>query len=291
VLPARLTDEQRRVLVKYARLPRSVTRQEWAAALRAFDLLHAGRVTVAGETLTFQAFYVRWIDTPYASPFIEELLEATDAEADGERLTRAYGQQIMRQLAQRGLVGTSPEVRALLTYCVYWWRSFSKGYIREVAVFRDLEQSGIVFEAHDLRDAARRRSVYDLTVLGRPGDVKPSTYFIHTARAFPLRCDFYIVRLWDERANAWLDLVLLKPEAWRELDGEPTPCTWESILSILPEAAELAVRGETLIIVPYAGWKARVLSRQSTARGSRTWRKSEWTTFPLRSSRECWMIC
>jgi len=48
ILPALLTDEQRRLLVKYARLPRSLTRAEWGLALAAFDLLHAGRVILDG---------------------------------------------------------------------------------------------------------------------------------------------------------------------------------------------------------------------------------------------------
>jgi len=263
VVPAQLTDEQRRLLVKYVRLPRSVTRAEWVQALAAFDLLHAGRVTWGSETLTFQAFYLRCIDTVHATVFVEELLTTTDAEVDGAQLAEKYWKQIVTTLTSQGVTGDAVEVRALLAYCLYWWRSFSKGYIREVAVFRDLEQSGVAFEAHDLRDPAQRRSAYDLTVLGRSGDVKTSTYFIHTTRAFPLRCDFYIVRLWDETVHQWLDLVLLKPDAWRELDGEPTPCTWETVARVLPTVAQVLVRSETLVVVLYAEWKARVRHKQS----------------------------
>ncbi len=269
VLPAQLTDEQRRLLVKYARLPRSVTRAEWRLALAAFDLLHAGRVTWGSETLTFQAFYLRSIDAAHATPFIEELLRTADVEAEGTRLTEKHWGQIVAALTEQGVVGDAVEVRALLAYCLYWWRSFSKGYIREVVVFRDLEQSGIAFDAHDLRDPTQRRSAYDLTVLEQRGDVKTSTYFMHTARAFPLRCDFYIVRLWDDAANQWLDLVLLNPEAWRAIDGEPTPCAWETVARVLPAVAQVEVRGETLVVVLYAEWKARVLSRQSQEGGNR----------------------
>jgi len=246
----------------YARLPRSLTRAEWGPALAAFDLLHAGRVTSDGETLTFQAFYLRRIDAAHATPLIEELLAATDVEADGARLAEAHWRQIIAALTEQGVAGETVAARALLAYCLYWWRSFSKGYVREVAVFRDLEQSGIVFEAHDLRDPDERRSVHDLTVLGRRGDVKTSTYFIHTARTFPLRCDFYIVRLWDEVTNQWLDLVLLKPDAWRELDGEPMPCRWEMVARVLPAIAQVELRGEPLVVVPYAEWKARVWRKQ-----------------------------
>jgi hypothetical protein len=268
VLPAQLTDEQRRLLVKYARQPRSVTRAEWVGALAAFDLLHAGHVTLDSETLTFQTFYLRYVDTVHATSFIEALLATTDVEVDGTPLAEKYWKQIATTLTNQGVTGDAVEVRALLAYCLYWWRSFSKGYIREVAVFRDLEQSGVAFEAHNLRDPAHRRSAYDLTVLGRRGDVKTSTYFIHTARAFPLRCDFYIVRLWDEAVHQWLDLVLLKPDAWQELDGEPMPCTWETVARVLPTVAQVLVRGETLVVVPYAEWKACVLNKQSPKGGN-----------------------
>jgi len=40
ILPARLAGDQQRLLIKYLRLPRSLSREEWARALAAFDLLH-----------------------------------------------------------------------------------------------------------------------------------------------------------------------------------------------------------------------------------------------------------
>ncbi|MGH9845225.1 MAG: hypothetical protein ACREEM_41440 [Blastocatellia bacterium] len=270
ILPARLTDDQQRLLVKYLRLPRSLSRQEWAQALAAFDLLHEGRVQCGDETMTFQQFYPRAIDSLHANAFIDELLGATDAGIAGKHLTEKYWREINTGLAALGVVGATAEERALLVYCLYWWRSFCKGYSREVAVFRDLERSGVEFEAHDLRAPASRRTVYDLIVLGRWGDVKNSTYFIHTARSFPLRCDFYIARLWDETADRWLDLVLLKPEAWHELNGEPTPCSWEAVQQVLPAAAEIVLRGEALIVVPYEKWKACVLRRQARERKDTT---------------------
>jgi hypothetical protein len=262
ILPARLTDEQQRLLIKYLRLPRSLSRDEWARALAAFDLLHEGRVQWGVEMMTFQRFYLRTIDEPHATAFIDQLLAAADIEAEGGQLIEKHWREINAGLAALGVLGATAEERALLVYCLYWWRSFGKGYLREASVFHDLEKSGIEFEAHDLRDAAARRSVYDLIVMGRRGDVKNSTYFIHTARAFPLRSDFYIVRMWDEITNHWLDLVMLKPEVWRELNGEPTPCSWEMIARVLPAPAQIALRGEVLIVAPYKQWKDCVLRKQ-----------------------------
>ena len=56
-LPVQMTDEQQRLLMKYARLPRSLARAEWVQALAAFDLLHAGRVSWSGKVMTFQEFH------------------------------------------------------------------------------------------------------------------------------------------------------------------------------------------------------------------------------------------
>lgn len=264
LFPPQLTEAHRRAIVKYATLPRSLTRQEWPLALAAFDLLHSGNVILNNKTMTFQAFYVRWIDEPYATPFLHELLKAADIEADGARLVIETWRAIVTALSDRGLAGETVEARGLLVYCLYWWRSFGKGYVREVSVFRDLEQSGVRFSAHDLRDSDERRSLHDLTVLGRHGDIKTSTYFVHLARMFPLRSDFYIVRLWDRIASEWLDIVLLKPEAWREMDGPPTPCTWERVARVLPAPAVVEMRGEELVVVVYDEWKDRVLKKQAT---------------------------
>lgn len=263
-LPAQLTDAQQRLLVKYARLPRSLARAEWPQALAAFDLLHEGRVLCGAEMLSFQRFYLRAIDEPHATSFLEELLAAPDVEAEGRRLLAEHWRKISVALTGLGAIDGTTEGRFLLMYCLYWWQSFGKGYIREVAVFRDLKHAGIIFEAHDLRDPAARRSAYDLTILERRGDIKTSTYFIHTARAFPLRYDFYLVRLWNEETNRWLDLALLKPETWRELNGEPTPCAWESVARLLPAVLQVVVRGENLIVAPYEVWQERVLRKQSS---------------------------
>jgi hypothetical protein len=258
-----LTAEQRQLIVKYARLPRSITRSEWIQALQAFDLLHTGRVVKGRRTLTFQRFYQQTIDAKYATTFLEDILLAENVEEEGQRYVASYGHQMISELANLGISGDTVEVRALLAYCLYWWQSFGKGYIREVAVFRDLEESDVIFEAHDLRDPAQRRSPYDLIVLEQHGDIKTSTYFLHNARLFPLRCDFYIVCLFDENTSRWLDIVLLKPEAWRKLNGEPTHCTWDNVAHTLPSVVQVELRGESRVVVPYSYWKERVLCKQS----------------------------
>ena len=211
---------------------------------------------------TFQQFYQHSIDAIHATAFLEELLAMEEVEKEGLRLVAGYWQLIVSALIAQGIVGETVETRALLAYCLYWWQSFAKGYIREVAVFRDLEQSGVIFQAHDLSDPVQRRSAYDLTVLGQRGDIKTSPYFLHNARFFPLRSDFYMVRLYDEATTQWRDIVLLKTTAWQGLNGDPTPCTWAQVTDILPSVAQINIRGEVLVVVLYAEWKDRVLRKQ-----------------------------
>ena len=127
LLPEKLADEQSRLLVKYARLPRSLTREEWPLALTAFDLLHAGRVLVGSESLTFQMFYLRHIDALHATSFLEQLVRSDALEPEASQLAAKHWLEIEASLQAGGLSGTGTEDRALLTYCLYWWRSFCKG--------------------------------------------------------------------------------------------------------------------------------------------------------------------
>lgn len=263
VFPTMLTELHQQLMVRYSRLPRAITRAEWVQALEAFDMLHTGRITQGRSSRTFQRFYQDAIDTVHATLFLEELLKTSNVETDGSSLITSYWQKIASELNAQGITAESMEGCVLIAYCLYWWQSFGKGYIREIAIFRDLEQSGILYEAHDLRDPIQRRSVYDLTVLNQRGDIKTSTYFLHSARMFPLRCAFYIIRLFDTKNNRWLDIVMLKRDAWDKLNGEPIASDWSTVSSVLPAAAQVEIRGESLVVVLYTEWKERVLSRQS----------------------------
>ena len=267
VLPEALTAEHQRLIVRYAQSPRLVTRSEWVRALEAFDLLHRARIVQGRKTRTFQQFYQETIDAVHATPFLEELRMLDKVEDTGLSLVATHWQQISVALDEQGFASDSEGVLFLRVYCLYWWQSFGKGYIREVAVFHDLQASGIHFTAHDLRNPAQRRSIYDLTVLDQRGDIKTSTYFLHNARFFPLRCDFYILRLFDTTRNRWQEVVLLKRAAWRKINGEPTVCTWEDVADVLPTAAQMELRGETLVVVPYETWKKRILEKQQSEGG------------------------
>jgi len=203
------------------------------------------------------------VDNVYASSLIADLLESTDPEQTGKRLARIRGEQIRRDLIERGLNVRVAEHRLLLAYFLYWWVSFAKGYSLEIAVFLDLRRAGISFESHDLNNPHERFSSYDLTLGIWRGDIKASTYFLETARSFPLRMDFYIVRLYRASARAWCWAVLLSPAFWRKINGEPIPSPLEDALIHFPQPVYFEVKNTPLIAVDYAVWKEKVRAFQA----------------------------
>jgi hypothetical protein len=193
-LASRLSDADRILAVRYLFSPRSLSPEERIRALDVFDGLGSSTITMSKRTETFAAFYRTHVEDKYAAILLDQLLETDNPEATGNQLLRETWQQIINNLQAIGLEVTGDiGQQCLITFCGYWWQSFGKGYIREVAVFRDLERSGIQFTAHDLRQRQERFSPYDLIVSGFRGDVKNSTYFLHVARSFPLTNDFYLV--------------------------------------------------------------------------------------------------
>jgi hypothetical protein len=150
----------------------------------------------------------------------------------------------------------------VLIFCLYWWQSFSKGYAFEVEILRDLAASGILHQAHDLRDRQSRLSPFDLIVMGFRGDIRTSTYFFAVERGRGLPHDFYLTRLWSRRTRRWEEVALLKPAFWAALDGETRPSRLEEALDILPDVAEIQVDSQELVVVEYQQWKELVKTRQ-----------------------------
>ena len=54
--------------------------------------------------------------------------------------------------------------------------------------------------------------------------------------SFPLKMDFYIVRLYRASARAWRWAVLLSPDFWGEINGEPIHAPLEDALIHFPRA-------------------------------------------------------
>jgi hypothetical protein len=146
-----------------------------------------------------------------------------------------------------------------LSYFLYWWGSFARGYAFEVEIFRDLQSSGIEFQAHDLSDHQARYSPSDLTVSNMAGDIKTSIYFVQVAR--PFQHDFYIVRLFVQ-GQPYTLAVLLQPLAWNKINGDTIDGTLESVVTQFPHPVRIQQGNHELVAIDYAEWKARILRLQ-----------------------------
>lgn len=263
-LNPQLTKDERVAIGRYLTEHGRLRAEEWVTALHAFDILGSSTLTVGGGTETFSSIYTRLVEERHADRFIERILALeTDIQVEGERLKAVVARKIARDLSEAGFYRRDvPETRYLLAYCYYWWDAFARGYIFEAQVYQDLAQSDIDFLAHDIRDPVERRSRSDVIILGREGDVKTSTYFLTADRTKVLRHDFYIARLYDARRHRYTIVVLMKEDAWRDIDGDTTPAVLDQAANFLPEPVQVEYAGFPLIVVDYDVWKERVKARQ-----------------------------
>lgn len=264
ILSPRLTPHHRSVVMKYLTRQGEMTGFEATIALQAFNLLAESQVTHRGGTCTFAAVYEQLIDRAYADDFIERLLSLSEPEqAQADALKATIARQILPRFKAEGLYRPDvPESAYLLAYAYWWWDAFAKGYIFEAQVFHDLAQSGVRFIAHDIRSRAERLSPADLIVLGHPGDVKHSTYFLLPLRVSRLKHDFYIVRLYHPIWRRIVCAVILQESMWHEINGEPVLAELKQAAELFPAAVRIEFPDGTLIVVEYEQWKAKVKAHQ-----------------------------
>jgi hypothetical protein len=221
-------------------------------------LLHNAQLITEGVQKTFAALYAEWVEARHANPFIAQLWQMKDLQKESTCLRAIVAQSIVRDLTRSGLVDPAvPDSRVFLAYCLYWWSSFARGYAFEAWVLRDLQDSGILVEAHDLAHPADRFSPYDLGVLDFRGDIKTSTYFLMVARSNTLQHDFYITRLLGRTM-----VVMLKDAFWEEIDGDTVFVPLKQVVSVFPRAARVGTRSGELVVLDYQVWKERVRAKQ-----------------------------
>ena len=228
-----------------------------------FGLLHNALVYAPSEWRSFRSVYDLAVDAPFAERYLADLLALDDVKRKSKKLSERYAQLIIANWYRSvwpQVLGDSG--RLLLSYWLYWWRSFTYGYAFEVQVFRDLEASNIAFRAHNILDRDERRSYYDLEVLGLLGDIKTSFYFLRSGRSSNLPHDFYITRLRHQRRSRIM-VVLMQPAAWEQINGDAERTTWEAIRTRLPKIASLLHKGREVVLVTYQEWKTRVRDEQS----------------------------
>ena len=268
ILPAQLTIEQEQLVIKYLVQGRqSLTRAEWRLVLRGFDILHQAQAVLDSETITFRQLYARHVERPFADSYIDTLLQLKDVGQEYNALRARTARQIVEYLDklhlwQSGVSGSN----IFLSYCLYFWESFASGYAFEVEIFRDLAQSGIVFQAHDIRSYQARLSAYDLQLLEQQGDIKTSLYFLHTKRGGNLPHDFYVTRFYEGNRQRTL-VVMLKPHSWKQINGDTVKTSLEQATRQFPTPAVVDIKGRPIVVIDYNVWKTKVLKVQRSRIG------------------------
>jgi hypothetical protein len=167
LLPAEFREQHRRIVLEFARRGHEFGRDEWRQAVVAFDLLKNAAVLTDRGLLPFPVIYRQHVEELHADDFIEALYLAEHIDAASVNRWATVARDIGPRLAQVGLLRLDiPSTRLIVAYCLYWWRSFTLGYALEIEIQRDLQASGIRFQAHDLRQREERLSPFDLVVLG-----------------------------------------------------------------------------------------------------------------------------
>ncbi|MFQ5813744.1 MAG: hypothetical protein ACE5I2_11255 [Anaerolineae bacterium] len=261
-LPSSFTEVHRIVVRRFVQ-GKTFSQAERATLFEAFDLLHRAEITTEAGWQSFASVYEQMIEAPFANDYLQGLAEAEGIQAAAEPLRAQVSRQIMPALRKAGLIDPAePFSFYLLAYCLYWWYAFARGYAFEVEVLRDLEASGVLYQAHDVLDPQARRSPFDLVVLGFRGDIKTSTYFLHATRTQGLPHDFYITRVYEPGEQTRILVVFLKEPAWEAIDGETTPIALDTLAAALPGIFRLQQNDIILIILDYEEWKTRVLRVQ-----------------------------
>ena len=265
-IPQAFTREHHEVLTIYLTDSRLLRSAEWKTVYEAVDVLEHAEIVYPEGRWRFRQLYNYHIDQLFADLYLDKLLLLDDIPSQNPALVAMFARQIRTTLEQAGLLHRDvPDNWLLLAYCIYWWQSFTRGYVFEVEIIRDLEASGVKFQAHDLRSHSYdfgRYSSADLIVLGLAGDIKTSTYFLKFQPSHEITNDFYITRLYQRGRERTL-VVFQKPLAWKKINGAVVyEGKLADIQKILPHPLRLQQDHVTLVVVDYDLWKQKVLRKQ-----------------------------
>lgn len=266
LLPSDLTFEHQKVVLAYLTEAHHFTPWQWRQALVAFDLLKQAVIVRGSEIIRFPAIYYHYVEDRYADHFIDTLYRAKSIEATGTEIWARLAGQIVADLTHDGLYNTAIQgTHYLLAYCLYWWRAFTLGYALEIEIQRDLMQSAIKFEAHNLRDRQERLSRHDIVVSGFEGDIKNSTYFLQATRTQILGHDFYITKVVGKQKSRLL-VVFIQADMWQLIDGDTLLVLLEKLADVLPQAVHIRHEGLNLTVIDYNLWKEKMRRYQQKER-------------------------
>lgn len=262
LLPTRLTDKHKAIILAYLHRGHEFRRTEWRRVIEAFDTLRNAAILTSQGIFPFPVVYRQQIEDRFADSYIDALYETAQPQSEGAAQWAVVARQILPTLQDAGLFAHDvPATNLLLAYCLYWWRSFTHGYALEMEIQRDLQRSGIRFQAHDLRRRTERLSPYDIAVLGFKGDIKTSVYFLQAIRSRDITHDFVITQVQGPKRLRTL-VVFMQAHMWQEIDGDTLLVLLENVADTLPQAAMIKHRGLELTVIDYDAWKERVRLRQ-----------------------------
>ncbi|MGA9348919.1 MAG: hypothetical protein WBW48_08955 [Anaerolineae bacterium] len=255
-------------LRRYLSETRPLTGKQWRTLFKAVDLLSESTVRFRSQEYTFSQFYAEFVDRVHASSFLDRLYRMDDIHTEGERLRAAMACSIAQWLKASGLDAARIEgAEFLLIFSLYWWTSFCRGYMFELTVFRDLEASGIQFIPHNPRLEEERYAPNDFYLGEFRGDVKSSIYFLEDLVAIQPTVDLYISRLYDSRRRRYQQVVFMKEQVWRCINGDTIPGTVPQAPDLFPRVISFTIRGQKWVLAEYDMWKARVLQFQAQTKG------------------------
>jgi hypothetical protein len=240
-------------------------KEQWLQLREVMTVLVRSLVTITGHTRTFERFYYEEIDIPYAESFLARLVTCENVERNGAKMQAEIARAVVGRFQNQGFFQPGiVETYYLLAFCLYRWWNFARGYIFEISIFRDLEQSGIVFAAHDLNKPGERYSDCDLILLGLKGDIKRSLYFLDDLASTPLAHDFYLTRLFHPKTRHPLLVAVMTKRVWDKINGDVVIIPMEETAWYLPTIVVQAdVQGITLFIADYDLWKKKVRAKQA----------------------------
>jgi hypothetical protein len=264
IIPPNFTETHRQAVYQYHFAAESLSSHMWATLFEAMDLLRIAVVNLGpGQQRTFASFYHTLVDLRYADAYIATLLDSEDPARVSTPLWATIARRISQEVhASEFYEVDIPDSRLLLSYLLYWWQQFARGYAFEIEIFRDLAASRISFKAHDLRVRTERLSPVDLVVSSFRGDIKTSTYFLAQQYHPDPIIDFYITRAWLPTSRVRTLVVFLKPAMWLKIDGETQQVTLTTLERILPQPGSVQIRTQMVIVVDYEIWKEKMQIHQ-----------------------------
>jgi len=259
-IPPNFTASHRQAVYQHLSTPERLPPSVWATLFEAMDLLRTAVVSRRpGQRRTFASLYHSLVDLRYADAYIAALLDSDDSSQISIPLWATIARRITRDLRTSEYFEPDvPDSRLLLSYLLYWWQQFARGYAFEIEIFQDLTASHLNFEAHDLRVRSERLSFIDLIVSSFRGDIKTSTYFLAQQRHPDPAIDFYITRAWLPTNRVRILVVFLKPTMWHKIDGETLQATLDTIEQVLPQPGSVQIGIQTVVVVDYEIWKGKM---------------------------------